>query len=60
MSFVFGLVYGAGRLSATLSLNFSGRLYDMFHFVNDRNTRLGSTPDLAVCSCLGFYSVLLV
>ena len=52
LSFVFGLVYGAGRLSATLSLNFSGRLYDMFHFVNDRNTRLGCVFLFGFLLCL--------
>ena len=42
LSFVFGLVFGAGRIGSTLNLNLSHRLYDALHFLTDRNTRLGS------------------
>ena len=52
LSFVFGLVYGAGRISATLSLNFSDRLYNIFRFVNNRNARLGCVLLVGFALCL--------
>ena len=42
LSFVFGLLYGVGRLSSTLNLNLSGRLYDALQFIANHNARLGS------------------
>ena len=43
LSFVFGLVYGAGRVSSTLTLNFSSVLYSFFKsYIENHNARLGS------------------
>ena len=42
LSFVFGILYGAGRLSSVLTLNFNTRLYDALHFITDHHVKLGS------------------
>ena len=41
LSFVFGVLYGAARLSTTLTLNFSSKLYTALHF-NNHSAGLGS------------------
>ena len=53
LSFVFGLVYGAGRISATLSLNFSASAYCTICFV----LSIIGTLDWAVCCWSGLVSV---
>ena len=52
LSFVFGLVFGAGRIGSTLNLNLSHRLYDALHFLTDRNARLGSVLIFGFGLCL--------
>ena len=52
LSFVFGIVYGADRITSTVNLNLSGRLHAALGFIADRNARLGSVMLLGFLLCL--------
>ena len=42
LGFVFGIVYGADRITSSINLNLSGRLHSALQFISDRHVQLGS------------------